>query len=82
MDLKIGRDQGEAMRSIGALATAGWAFVFALLIGLGGGLFLDRWLGTSPWFFFAGFFLGLAAGVVNLVRASNAASSASHRDRP
>ena len=62
-------DQGAALRSIGVLASAGWAFVFAILIGLGGGYLLDRALGTSPWLFFLGFLVGFAAGVANLYRA-------------
>lgn len=54
--------------------SAGLAFAFSVLIGVGGGLALDRWLGTSPWLLFAGLVLGFAAGVRNLVQASNAAS--------
>ena len=67
------RDQGEALRSIGVLASAGWSLVFAILIGLAGGYFLDRLLGTSPWLFFIGFLVGFAAGVANLYRAVAAA---------
>jgi len=37
-------------------------------------VFLDRWLGTSPWLLFVGLALGFAAGVSNLVRATNAVS--------
>jgi F0F1-type ATP synthase assembly protein I len=29
---------------------------------------LDRWLGTSPWFFFIFFIFGLAAGILNVYR--------------
>ena len=34
----------------------------------GGGYWLDGWLGTRPWFAFIGFFVGLAAGVLNVYR--------------
>ena len=44
------------------------SFVLALVLGFGGGLLLDNWLGTKPWFTFIGFFLGLAAGVLNVYR--------------
>jgi ATP synthase protein I len=71
------RDQGAALRSIGVLASAGWSFVFAILIGLAGGYFLDRLLGTSPWLFFIGFLVGFAAGVANLYRAVASTSSRS-----
>jgi ATP synthase protein I len=67
-------DRGDDGRRVGALMSAGLAFAFSVVIGLGGGLALDRWLGTSPWLFFAGLVVGFAAGVLNLVQASNAAS--------
>jgi ATP synthase protein I len=60
----------EAMRSFGLLGSVGLAFVIAIVLGVGGGLLIDRWIGTGHWGFFIGFFLGLAAGVVNVVRAS------------
>jgi ATP synthase protein I len=46
------------------------SFVIAIVLGVGGGLLVDRWIGSGHWGFFIGFFLGLAAGVVNVVRAS------------
>jgi ATP synthase protein I len=42
--------------------------VFALVIGFGAGYWLDSTLGTKPWLMFVGFFLGLAAGVLNVYR--------------
>jgi len=53
---------------LGALSTVGLSFVLALVIGVAGGLWLDRTLGTAPWGFFGGFGLGLAAGIVNVYR--------------
>jgi ATP synthase protein I len=58
----------DNIRLIGQLSTVGLSFVFALVIGFGGGYYLDRWLGTSPWLTFLGFFVGLAAGIVNVYR--------------
>jgi ATP synthase protein I len=58
----------ENIRLIGQLSTVGLSFVFALVIGFGGGYLLDGWLGTKPWFTFLGFFLGLAAGIANVYR--------------
>ena len=58
----------ENIRLIGQLSTVGLSFVFALVIGFGGGVWLDGWLGTKPWLTFLGFFLGLAAGIVNVYR--------------
>lgn len=58
----------ENIRLIGQLSTVGLSFVFALVLGFGGGHLLDGWLGTSPWLAFLGFFVGLAAGVLNVYR--------------
>jgi ATP synthase protein I len=52
----------------------GTAFTIAahLVAGLGVGAFLgywlDRWLGTSPWLLIVLFFLGAAAGMMNVYR--------------
>ena len=53
---------------IGQLSTVGMAFVFALVLGFGGGYWLDGLLATKPWLSFLGFFLGLAAGILNVYR--------------
>lgn len=58
----------ENIRLIGQLSTVGLSFVFALVMRFGGGYFLDGWLGSAPWFAFIGFFVGLAAGVLNVYR--------------
>ena len=53
---------------IGQLSTIGMSFVLALVLGFGAGYWLDGVLGTKPWLSFIGFFLGLAAGVLNVYR--------------
>ena len=60
----------DQARQLGAIASVGLSFVFAIVIGVAVGLWLDGKLGTSPWFFFVFHSLGFAAGVLNLVRAS------------
>jgi F0F1-type ATP synthase assembly protein I len=56
------------LQLIGQLSTIGLSFVFALVIGFGAGYWLDGALGTKPWLSFVGFFVGLAAGVLNVYR--------------
>ena len=56
------------LQLIGQMGTIGLSFVFALVIGFGAGYWLDGALGTKPWLSFVGFFLGLAAGVLNVYR--------------
>jgi len=62
---------------IGQLSTIGMSFVFALVIGFAGGYWLDGLLGTKPWLSFLGFFLGLAAGVLNVYRVLQLSNSTS-----
>jgi ATP synthase protein I len=63
------------LQLIGQLSTIGMSFVFALVIGFGAGYWLDGLIGTKPWLTFVGFFLGLAAGVLNVYRVMQLASS-------
>jgi ATP synthase protein I len=45
-------------------------FVAAVVIGGGIGWVLDNWLGTSPIFLLIFFFLGTAAGFLNVIRSA------------
>lgn len=47
---------------------AGVEVFSALVVGIGIGWFLDRWLGTWPWLFLLFFVLGSVAGVLNVYR--------------
>jgi ATP synthase protein I len=62
-----------AWRSLGELASIGMTLVLSTVIGLAGGYYADRWLGTSPWLMLIGLLLGIAAGFVNLFRSAKAA---------
>jgi ATP synthase protein I len=61
-----------SLGSLGALSAVGIAFVLAVLFGFLVGYFLDRWLGTSPLFLIIFFFVGVAAGIINVIRTANA----------
>lgn len=58
----------DTVRTIGALSTVGFSFVLAIVIGAWFGWWLDGRLGTAPWMLLIFFFLGLAAGVLNVYR--------------
>jgi ATP synthase protein I len=63
-------------KALGELSSLGVAMVLATIIGLGGGYFADRWLGTSPWLTLIGLVFGIAAGFVILFRSAKAAERA------
>lgn len=54
----------------------GTELVVGVLVGLGIGWYLDRWLGTEPWGLLIFFVLGFAAGILNVVRVANKANVA------
>jgi len=65
-------DQGT-WKALGELSAIGFALVIATVIGLVGGYYADRLLGTSPWLLLLALALGIAAGFVNLFRSVNRA---------
>jgi len=62
----------SSLGSLGALSAVGIAFVLAVVFGFLIGFFLDKWLGVSPLFTILFFFVGVAAGIVNVIRTANA----------
>ncbi len=63
------------LKTIGQLSTIGLAFVLALVMGFGAGFWLDGKFGTKPWLSLLGFAVGLAAGVLNVIRTMQAVSA-------
>jgi ATP synthase protein I len=56
------------MSGFGMAMRIGTELVAALIVGVGIGFFLDKWLGTAPWFLVVFFFLGAGAGILNVYR--------------
>jgi ATP synthase protein I len=56
---------------LGMAFRVGIELVSALAVGVGLGLLLDHWLGTRPWLLVVFFFLGAAAGILNVYRAAS-----------
>lgn len=65
------KTRADTLRTIGALSTVGLSFVLAIVLGAWCGRVLDRWFDTSPWLFILFFFLGLAAGILNVYRTTS-----------
>jgi ATP synthase protein I len=62
------KGEDNAWKALGELSTIGLTLVVSTVLGLAGGYYLDRWLGSSPWLTLIGLVLGIAAGFVNLFR--------------
>lgn len=64
-----GRDMGLPQGGLAFALRVAVELVAALGVGLAIGWAIDRWLGTRPWGLVAFFFLGAAAGMLNVYRA-------------
>lgn len=64
-----GRLDRGAQGPVGVAFRIGTELLAAMVVGVGGGMLFDRWLGTAPWGLIIWFFLGAAAGVLNVYRA-------------
>jgi ATP synthase protein I len=62
-------DEKATQQGMGLAFRVGAELVSALIVGVGLGLLLDRWLGTAPWGLLLMFLLGSAAGMLNVYRA-------------
>ena len=63
------RGRGVEMSGAGVALRAGIEMVGTLAVGVGIGWALDLWLGTGPWLLVVFFFVGAAAGMLNVYRA-------------
>ena len=60
-----------SMSGFGMAMRIGVELIAALIVGVGIGLLLDRWLETAPLFLLVFFFLGAGAGIMNVYRAAS-----------
>jgi ATP synthase protein I len=58
----------KVFSSMGLATGLGFSAVGSLLVGMLGGLFLDRWLRTTPLFLVIGILLGLGAAAFGVYR--------------
>ena len=56
---------------LGSAFKLGTELVAAVGVGTIIGFILDSWFGTKPWLIIIFFFLGAAAGILNVIRAAN-----------
>jgi len=66
-----GPEEGNRQTAFGQAFRLSTEMVAGVLVGGFIGWWLDYWLGTTPWLLLVFFFLGVAAGILNAVRAAN-----------
>ncbi len=63
-----GNDWMRAIREVAPYLDLGWRIAVATVVTVGGGVWLDQWLGTLPLFTIGGILLGLAGAFVQIAR--------------
>jgi len=64
------QDRKAFFRELGRYGALGFEMALSVLIGLGIGYYLDKWLGTAPWLMLLWLVFGFAAGFRSLYRAA------------
>lgn len=59
-------EKKRLIKTLGMVSTMGISMVVAIAIGVYMGFYLDKWLGTKPWFFFIFLLFGIIAGFRNI----------------
>ncbi len=63
---RLAAQRRELYKSLGFLSSVGICMVASILIGMVMGYYLDRWLGTAPWFLLIFLVLGIISGFRNI----------------
>ena len=71
MLLKQIKNDGSNVTSIGAGLKISTELVVSVVVGTTIGFILDSWFGSSPWLMITFFFLGAAAGIMNVIKVAN-----------
>ena len=75
-------DRSATQQGLGLGLRIGIELVVAIGVATGLGWAIDRWLGTRPWGIIVLFFLGVAAGMLNVYRAVSGISTPVGYRRP
>jgi ATP synthase protein I len=65
---KVASDRFGRGSALSLALRIGVELVASLIVGVGIGLLLDKWLGTTPWLLLLFFLLGSAAGMMSVFR--------------
>ena len=67
---KIHKSQSEPKSGIGQAFKMSTELVSAVAVGTIIGFILDKWFGTKPWLILIFFFVGVVAGIMNVIRSA------------
>ena len=65
------KDQTKKGVFLGSAFKLGTELVAAVAVGTIIGFILDNWFDTKPWFIITFFFIGVIAGILNVIRVAN-----------
>ena len=68
---KVESDSDKKGSFMGSAFKLGTELVAAVVVGTIIGFILDSWFDTKPWLIITFFFLGTAAGILNVIRTAN-----------
>ena len=64
------KNNGSNVASLGKALKISTELVAAVIVGTTLGFILDNWLDTRPWLTISFFFMGVAAGILNVIRSA------------
>ena len=67
---KNSRKKTEAKSNLGIAFKMSTELVSAVLVGTIIGFILDNWFGTKPWLILIFFFVGVVAGIMNVIKSA------------
>ena len=70
IDKNINNQKNEKTTSFGEAFKMSTELVAAVAVGTIIGFILDNWFGTKPWLILIFFFIGVVAGIMNVIRSA------------
>ena len=64
------KNNGSNVASLGKALKISTELVAAVVVGTALGFILDNWLDTRPWLTISFFFMGVAAGILNVIKSA------------
>ena len=64
------KNNGSNAASLGKALKIGTELVAAVVVGTTLGFILDNWFDTKPWLTISFFFMGVAAGILNVIKSA------------